>query len=67
MVNNGYLNWSNAVPKMKHSTKRKCIRFSELLESKRKNIKCEFSILKDRLCILRHEVGSKSATKCNTT
>ena len=48
IVDNGYLNWSTTVPPIKHSCNRSEIRFSQWLESLRKDVECTFGILKGR-------------------
>ena len=56
MVDNGYLDWSCTVPPVKDATTYQTIRFSEWLESMRKDVECTFGILKQRFSILRHGV-----------
>ena len=46
IADNGYLPWSTTVPPYKHATSYKHIRFSEWLESMRKDIECTFGIVK---------------------
>jgi hypothetical protein len=53
IVDNGYLNWSTTVPPMKDSSYRSEIRFSQWLESLRKDVECTFGILKGRWRILK--------------
>ena len=48
IVDNGYLSWSCTVPPVKDGTSYKVIRFSEWLESMRKDVECTFGILKGR-------------------
>ena len=48
IVDNGYLPWSVTIPPMKRSSLRTEIRFSEWLESLRKDVECVFGILKSR-------------------
>ena len=45
MVDNGYLAWSTNIPPMKHTVTYKCIRFSEWLESMRKDVEFTFGII----------------------
>ena len=52
-MDNGYHNWSTTVPPFKATTSRKEIRFSEWLESMRKDVECTFGILKGRWRILK--------------
>ena len=56
MVDNGYLNWSCTVPPVKNATTYETIRFSEWLESMRKDVECTFGILKQRFSILRYGI-----------
>ena len=56
MVDNGYLNWSCTVPPVKDATTYETIRFSEWLESMRKDVECTFGILKQRFSILRYGI-----------
>ena len=53
IVDNGYLNWSSTVPPIKHSCNRSEIRFSQWLESLRKDVECTFGILKGRWRVLK--------------
>jgi DDE superfamily endonuclease len=53
IVDNGYLNWSTTVPPMKNSCNRSEIRFSQWLESLRKDVECTFGILKGRWRVLK--------------
>jgi hypothetical protein len=46
IVDNGYLNWSTIMPPMKNTCNRSEIRFSQWLESLRKDVECAFGILK---------------------
>ena len=64
LVDNGYLNWSVTVPPMKSSLLRREIRFSEWLESMRKDVECAFGILKGRWKCLKYGIrlqGHKTA------
>ena len=45
VVDNGYHNWSCTVPPFKNSNFRDEIRWSEWLESMRKDVKCAFEII----------------------
>ena len=56
MVDNGYLDWSCTVPPVKNATTYATIRFSEWLESMRKDVECTFGILKQRFSILRYGI-----------
>jgi hypothetical protein len=53
IVDNGYLKWSTAVPPIKHSCQCSVIRFSQWLESLRKDVECTFGILKGRRRVLK--------------
>ena len=48
IVDNGYLSWSVTVPPLKQTNFRNEIRFSEWIESMRKDVECTFGILKGR-------------------
>ena len=65
MVNNGYLSWSTTITPMKDGVTYKCIRFSEWLDSMRKDVECTFGIMKGRFCILRYGIQLKSIEKCD--
>ena len=53
IVDNGYHNWSITVPPIPSSDYRKEIRWSEWIESMRKDVECTFGILKGRWRILK--------------
>ena len=53
LVDNGYHNWSTTVPPFTNTILRKEVRWSEWLESMRKDVKCTFGILKGRWRILK--------------
>jgi len=53
IVDNGYLDWSTTIPPLKESFNRAEIRFSQWLESLRKDVECTFGILKGRWRILK--------------
>jgi hypothetical protein len=53
IVDNGYLTWSTTVPPLKNSMNRGEIRFSQWLESLRKDVECTFGILKGRWRVLK--------------
>ena len=53
IVDNGYLEWSTTVPPLKDSIKKSEVRFSQWLESLRKDVECTFGILKCRWRILK--------------
>ena len=56
MVDNGYLKWSCTIPPVKDAETFQEIRFSEWLESMRKDVECTFGILKQRFAILRNGI-----------
>ena len=56
LVDNGYLDWSTTVPPMKDPLSYEQIRFSEWIESIRKDIECTFGILKQRFHVLKHGI-----------
>lgn len=53
LVDNGYLNWGTTIPPMKHTIYQDASRWSEWLESMRKDVECTFGILKGRWRILK--------------
>jgi len=53
MVDNGYLRWSTTVPPLKNTVNYSEIRWSEWVESLRKDVECTFGILKGRWRILK--------------
>ncbi|KAL3758310.1 hypothetical protein ACHAWU_004275 [Discostella pseudostelligera] len=53
VVDNGYHNWSITVPPFSNSSRYDEIRWSEWLESMRKDVECTFGILKGRFRILK--------------
>ena len=65
MVDNGYLSWSCTVPPIKDGVTYKYIRFSEWLESMRKDVECTFGILKGRFCVLRYGLCIQSIKRCD--
>ena len=65
MVDNGYLDWSCTVPPDGNGTTYDDIRFSEWLESMRKDVKCLFGIMMGRFGILRYGFGFHSLTDCD--
>lgn len=48
LVDNGYLKWSCCIPPMKYPVRYDEKRWSEMLESMRKDVECTFGILKGR-------------------
>ena len=65
IVDNGYHNWSITIPPIKSTTLRSEIRFSEWLESMRKDVECCFGILKGRFRILKYGVRLYGVNKCD--
>ena len=53
LSDNGYLRWSTTIPPFKDPHTRAQTRFSEWLESMRKDVECTFGILKGRFRILK--------------
>jgi hypothetical protein len=56
VVDNGYLSWAITVPPYTHTQDRPEIRWSEWIESMRKDVECTFGILKGRWRILKSGV-----------
>ena len=65
MVDNGYLNWSCTVPPMKDPVTYQQIRFSEWLESMRKDIECTFGSLKRRFAVLKYGIRLGRIEQCD--
>ena len=65
MVDNGYLSWSCTVPPVKDASTYETIRFSEWLESMRKQVECSFGIMKQRFSTLRHGIRLSSIKRCD--
>ena len=65
IVDNGYLSWSCTVPPSANGTTYEIIRFSEWLESVRKDVECTFGIMKGRFAILRYGLRFQSITSCD--
>ena len=53
LVDNGYLNWGTTIPPMRNTIYKDASRWSEWLESMRKDVECTFGILKGRWRILK--------------
>ena len=53
LVDNGYLNWGTSIPPMKNTMYQDASRWSEWLESMRKDVECTFGILKGCWRILK--------------
>ena len=65
IVDNGYLSWSCTVPPSGNGTTYEIIRFSERLESIRKDVECTFGIMKGRFAILRYGLRFQSIARCD--
>ena len=65
MVDDGYASWSCTVPPGTDGTTYELIRFSEWLESMRKDVECTFGIMKGRFCLLRYGLRFQSIEKCD--
>jgi hypothetical protein len=59
LVDNGYLDWSVTIPPYKYCTRLSEIRWSQWLESMRKDVECTFGILKKRWTILSKGVQAR--------
>jgi len=53
IVDNSYLNWPMTIPPDKHTTFHTQLRWSEWIESLRKDVECTFGIMKGHFCILK--------------
>jgi len=70
IVDNGYLNWSTTIPPVKVSADWHEIRWSEWLESLRKDVECTFGIFKGHWRILKTGIrlhGVEVANKISKT
>jgi len=65
LVDNGYLEWSCTIPPMKTTISHDEIRFSEWLESLRKDVECTFGIMKGRFRCLKAGVRLHGIEKCD--
>ena len=65
IVDNGYLSWSCTIPPSGNGTTYEIIRFSEWLESMRKDIECTFGIMKCRFAILKYGLRFQNIAKCD--
>ena len=59
LVDNRYLEWSITIPPFKYCGDRKDMRWSQWMESMRKDVECTFGILKKRFTILSKGVQAK--------
>ena len=67
IVDNGYLSWFFTIPPSSNGTTYEIIRFSEWLESMRKDIECTFGIMKCRFAILKYGLRFQNIAKCDET
>lgn len=66
IVDNGYLNWSCTVPPLKTTESVPELRFSQWVESLRKDVvECTFGILKGRFCLLKAGVRLHGVEACD--
>ena len=65
LVDNGYHNWSITIPPIATPSTRREIRFSEWVESVRKDVECCFGILKGRFRCLKYGVRLHGLEKCD--
>jgi hypothetical protein len=65
IADNGYLRWSTMIPPMKTTTSYKETRFSQWLESLRKDVECTFGILKGRWRVLKTGIRLHSVKSCD--
>ena len=65
IVDNGYLNKSICMPPMKHAITRSQLRWSEWVESMRKDVECTFGIMKKRWAILNEPIRLQGVKKAD--
>jgi hypothetical protein len=65
LVDNGYLAWPTTIPPSKVSVNGREIRFSEWLESIRKDVECTFGILKGRWRLLKTGIRLHGVEACD--
>lgn len=65
LVDNGYLQWSCTVPPMKTTDSLPELRFSQWLESLRKDVECTFGIMKGRFRILKSGIRLHGTEACD--
>ena len=65
IVDNGYLEWPTTVPPVKKSCDRAQLRFSQWLESMRKDVECTYGILKGRWRILKTGIRVHNTEVCD--
>ena len=65
IVDNGYLDWSVTVPPMKTTNLYSYLRFSNWIESMRKDVECAFGIMKGRWRCLRYGIKLHGIENCD--
>ena len=65
MVDNGYLKWSVTIPPHKNPEFQTEVRFSEWIESMRKDVECTFGILKGRWKCLKYGIRLHGIESCD--
>ena len=65
LVDNGYLKWATTIPLCKNTIFYEETRWSEWLESMRKDVECTFGILKGRWRILKAGVRLHGVDSCD--
>ena len=65
IVDNGYLDWSVTVPPMKTTNLYSYLRFSNWIESMRKDVECAFGIMKGRWRCLRYGIKLHGIANCD--
>ena len=65
LVDNGYLKWATTIPPCKNTIFYEETRWSEWLESMRKDVECTFGILKGRWRILKAGVRLQGVDSCD--
>jgi hypothetical protein len=65
LVDNGYLAWPTTIPPSKVSVNGREIRFSDWLESMRKDVECTFGILKGRWRLLKTGIRLHGVEACD--
>ena len=65
ICDNGYKNWSVTVPPVKVCTDVPTIRWSEWIESMRKDVECTFGILKGRFRVLKSGIRVHGTDTCD--
>ena len=63
IVDNGYMKWPTCIPPMKHALSLEEFKWSQWVESMRKDVECTFGILKKRWQVLIHPIRVHSIEK----